>query len=285
MDDDLGSYDRSSYRNFGPKLRPMPEAQRASDPDMEEVQEYLDTLRVASNHSNRFSSFVGDALCQCPRRKSSSSYLDYRSATQGSVNSYFRRESASLDDQVVEEKDDASCKPWQEGDVEAYDPFATCLEEGDELLPLNCMPRKRTSNRSSTTGSQYSYGVGMSSISLDLDDVFGESDSPISASAAVSPPVDTSPQVARRRSSITYTSSTDRSTKLLTVNLMADTSKHSDNSKHLPEDSGDICLAGSDRFQTRCPKEKSFSMSKPTRRISAYTLDLRPVTFATIMQS
>jgi len=248
----------------------MPEQQRASDPDMEEVQQYLDTLRVASNSNNRFSSFAGDDLCQCPRRKSSSSHLDYRTALRHSVDSYF----------LNDEKD--SVNPLQ-GDIDSYESlYTTGLEQDDEALPLSFTP-PRSRN----------YAVGMSSVSLDLDDICDESDDtpPNTTAETSNPSVDVSPQMARRRSSITCTSSADRSAagRLPIVNLLAAAaggrSQDHDEGRHYAGDSGDICLAGSDRFETRCPKEKTNSISQPTRRESTYTLDLRSVAhLTTILQ-
>ncbi|CAJ1955974.1 unnamed protein product [Cylindrotheca closterium] len=324
MDDELAfchAADRSASRkSFGPKLRSMPEQQRASDPDMEEVQQYLDTLRIASNDdsNNRFSSSAQDGVCECPRRKSSSSYLDYQSAHQYSVNSSYQV--------VVNKKSNTSGNPLQ-GEIESYDTFYTGLEEEDEALPMSYAPSRRSQRSSamksrgsygtgmssisfdldddqalplsypkisqrisSTLKSRGSYGTGMSSISLDLDDVFGESsNTPNIFSERSSPSVDVSPQMVRRRSSLSYVSSADKSAAarlLSAVNLMAVDNDDDDSELVVfPEDSGDICLAGStDRFETRCPREKSSSITKPARRGSAYKLDLRPAAYASCRQ-
>lgn len=282
LDDDLGStVERtsiSSYRNFGKKLKTMPEQQRASDPDMEEVQEYLDSLRLASSDANsnntnhhRFSSCDGDALCHIPRRKSSSSNLDYRTAHSSSVGGYFLREEG-------DENDHRSGNPLN-GQLDSCETYFTGLEQEDEFLPLSFTPRSRSSHRSSVRGLS-SYASGMSSISLDLGDIFGDEDEEVIQSDNIfggvsTPSVDVSPQIAKRRSSLSWTSSNDPhiTARITNVNLLLENSLG--DSKPVPEDSGDICLAGDARFQTKCPKEKANSIAQPTRRVSAYTIDMR----------
>jgi len=178
-------------------------------------------------------------------------------------------------------------------------------EDDDEFMPLPSTPRSRYSQRSSRVGRGIDYyGVGISSISLDMKDIFGdeEEDEEQEQATIISQqevekkifrdtrcaPADVCPpKMVKRRSSITYTSNADDSVRIIAENFLADSHHSLADCKIPPEDSGDICLAPEDdhRFETRCPKEKSNSILQPTRRVPAFTLDMRAVKQLTTCQA
>jgi len=248
----------------------MPEQKRASDPDMVEIQQDLETLRVASNDHNRFASLVTDGgLCDIPRRKSSFSRLDHRMAHQRNIagSSDLPRD---CNDDYISENAIGVC-PLERDLYSNDDTFYTGLLGGNEDFPREKLSTATNQTMNTMGNGIGSFAVPMSDKSMDLAEIFGETSAP---------PMDVSPQIAKRKSSMTWTSSildtnTPRRHPLPSFNPRV-VQDHDDEEKEdainfqtLPEDSGDLCSAD-ERFLTRCPKGMASSISRPTRRVSTY---------------
>ena len=146
------SNDSRSYLGYrhGPKLGSMPEQKRASDPDSDEVESYLDQMKhhhsISTNRFSAASDTPDTKMCAMPRRRSSNSEsLEYRidQATLkmedcfvsednlGNLDDPAEGDDAEDQDDITEPTNGCSMRSLQ-GSLDETDPFQVGLYGDDE---------------------------------------------------------------------------------------------------------------------------------------------------------
>ena len=163
------------YEEF--KLQSLAEQKRASDPNIEELEQCLDALRLPSGEVNRFSNSSNSKPLSMPTRKSSSRGLDYQMALLADNDcSFFLEEDSPFRTIDCDDESKEYIEP-----LGSFDSFTITLNDEEEFKAPVEVENKRKPRRSyrgrrkpaDVALSGYSR-TSTSAQSLELGDVFGD---------------------------------------------------------------------------------------------------------------